>query len=398
MSELSLSFYKGKENILENEGPFGGSSEKKEPVKLIREEIVKIFPASNLSFLLGAGCSSLAIPTMQGMSKEILNDLNLKASEIPTAVKEYITNNENVEDWLSLLFSAQDYLMTTGSDANILKSIEECIKKIKEKIYTMCTDTKENNNKVLEIYNSFYRRLMYRDRALKKINIFTTNYDLFNERAMDDLGIIYCNGFSGFIDRYFNPSTFDYAYAEQIGIDNHKYNVIDSYVYLYKLHGSVSWIEIENNDKLFKVKEVQNSSKENNHMMIYPTPLKQSNSFGAPYSDLFREFQKKILMQDSVLVVIGYSFADEHINNIIYQALASIPKFRLIIFCHDELNTEIEKLKNKDDPRIWIIKGNDTGGKNIAGFEYIVEHFLLEINKDDKELEDILKKYYRKND
>ena len=64
-------------------------------------------------------------------------------------------------------------------------------------------------------------------------------------------------------------------------------------------------------------------------VMIYPTPMKQNASFGSPYSDLFREFQARIVRDQSVLVVVGYSFNDEHVNNLIYQAL-TIPTFRLV--------------------------------------------------------------------
>ena len=55
--------------------------------------------------------------------------------------------------------------------------------------------------------------------------------------------------------------------------------------------------------------------------MIYPTPAKQNASLGSPYADLFREFQSRIVREQSVLFTMGYAFGDEHINNIIYQAL-----------------------------------------------------------------------------
>ena len=100
--------------------------------------------------------------------------------------------------------------------------------------------------------------------------------------------------------------------------------------------------------------------------MIYPSPIKQNASLGSPYSDLFREFQKRIAQNQSILVTMGYSFGDEHINNLIYQAL-TIPTFRLVIFSelgqhigkdYELIRVNIERLKNLNDPRIWII-GSD---------------------------------------
>jgi hypothetical protein len=42
------------------------------------------------------------------------------------------------------------------------------------------------------------------------------------------------------------------------------------------------------------------------------------------FSDLFREFQARIVKEQSVLFTLGYSFGDEHVNNIIFQALTSL--------------------------------------------------------------------------
>ena len=94
-------------------------------------------------------------------------------------------------------------------------------------------------------------------------------------------------------------------------------------------------------------------------MLIYPTPAKQNASFAAPYSDIFREFQTKVVQEQSVLVTIGYGFGDEHVNNIIYQAL-TIPTFRLVVFAKPEVdartsNKQVKLLQELKDPRVWIV-------------------------------------------
>ncbi len=152
--------------------------------------------------------------------------------------------------------------------------------------------------------------------------------------ALDKLGIHYVNGFSGGIKKYFNPTIFNYALAEKIDLSQSKWSIIDNFIYLYKLHGSVNWTQDEQDSKLFKVREIQEVDYEilskKKVLMIHPTPLKQNASMGSPYSDLFREFQKKLMQNNNVFVTVGYSFSDEHINNLIYQAF-KIPSFRLII-------------------------------------------------------------------
>ena len=199
---------------------------------------------------------------------------------------------------------------------------------------------------------------------------------------MDNLGITYTNGFSGFVERFFNPSIFNYALAEQMYISSLKWSVIDSFIYLFKIHGSVNWVERESNNKLFSIQELQDVSfeklKSEANYMIYPSPLKQNASLGSPYSDLFREFQKRITQKQSTLVTMGFSFGDEHINNIIYQAL-TIPSFRLVIFSdigfyvdnkYKAARINIEKLINLNDPRIWVI-GTDSEFNNQTDWQKI---------------------------
>jgi len=80
--------------------------------------------------------------------------------------------------------------------------------------------------------------------------------------------------------------------------------------------------------------------------------------------------------EQSVLITAGYAFGDEHLNNIIYQAL-TIPTFRLVIFAAPDTEGEIAKLRALRDPRIWIIGGNGPSeGTRAHYFDMIVEHFM----------------------
>lgn len=65
-------------------------------------------------------------------------------------------------------------------------------------------------------------------------------------------------------------------------------------------------------------------------VLIYPTPMKEGETLGFPYSEMFRRFANAVQQPQSVLITYGYSFADDHINRIINDAL-SIPSFHLVI-------------------------------------------------------------------
>ena len=110
--------------------------------------------------------------------------------------------------------------------------------------------------------------------------------------------------------------------------------------------------------------------------MIYPAPSKQTASFGSPYSDMFREFQRQVVQDQSVLVIMGFSFGDEHVNNIIFQGL-TLPSFRLIAFMDPETNDTTRELAALGDPRIWFIWGEGKEAEKKAHyFDGIVNHLL----------------------
>jgi hypothetical protein len=371
----------------------------------VRKAVGEALNARNVAFLLGAGCSSLmadgkerGISTMAPLAKEFCShptgelddDLNLivpPAWALDKDDVDYLAKlgaklagteyARNLERLMELLHSLRFVFSRSDKPEHEVSrtKVEAIIKKVQDFLWERCTDGAfaHGDSAVLELYESFYRKLVLRDRSLPRPWVFTTNYDLFNERAMDRLGLPYANGFSGVVERRFNPATFRYALAEQLDLSNRKWSAVDGFVYLCKLHGSISWTEDDHG--LFPVRELWPQDAPSK-VMIYPTPAKQNSSLGSPYADLFREFQSRIVREQSVLITAGFAFGDEHLNNIIYQAL-TIPTFRLIIFADPDSGGEIAKLRKLNDPRIWIIGGDGpTDGTRAHYFDTVVEHFL----------------------
>jgi hypothetical protein len=402
-------FYKGCRDILSDHEEDG-----KDNLDLIKKEILKIFDVKNLSFLIGAGCSSLEIDQKKEKEKEKIQIgipvMSILASDFYKTLDA--NDNKYIKDILKIDLSKEPFKSNLEKLLEVLYSYKFILEKQEEaldeanafiekvNIFLLDKCKNEANNKaypdVLDLYKLFYKKLIYRDNNLSKTNIFTTNYDLYSESALDTLGVLYCNGFSGFVERSFNPAVFNYAFAEQMELSNNKWNVIDNFIYLYKLHGSINWIESEEQNHLFNVREVQDLDKVTGKRMIYPTPMKHMATLASPYSDLFREFQKKIMQDKTVLVVVGYSFSDEHINNLIYQAL-TIPTFRLVVF-QDEEKEKIKQLKNLNDPRIWIIGGEDANGLKAYYFDYVVKNILPDIDEEkiEESIDKVIKSFFQK--
>ncbi|MBO6091165.1 MAG: SIR2 family protein [Acetobacter sp.] len=407
---VPFSFRKGGkdilEDILEKKSDQQNATWKKDDwqkaIKVTQDYISAALNAKRVSFLLGAGCSSfkednkeLGIPTMVPMAQEFINSKknNSNFNLLKKLGIDIQTYNLNLEPLMEVLFSAQKALQNTPKQ-KLKNIVDNAIKDVKDFILNYFQDNTNKHNTVINLYQQFYQKLIFRDRALPRPWIFTTNYDLFNEQAMDRLGIPYCNGFSGVIERYFNPSVFRYSLGQQLDISSRHWEPVDHFVYLCKLHGSISWQESEENTSLFPIKERQpresDTSAEPAPVLIYPTPMKQSAGLGSPYVDLFREFHKQIVCEQSVLFAIGYSFSDEHINNIIFQAL-TIPNFRLIILIDkDKFESGVVKtLFGLNDPRIWIISDNDTqtnqgtDKQKAYHFETFIKHFMPVQPKED---------------
>ena len=381
--------------------------------------------------MLGSGCSSykiegqeIGIPTMAPMAQEFYGLSNFEKNKewLLSKLKIDVEDKnfeKNLEAFLSVLHSLSFYHSKINNKADEeaqkinqvineadeeaqkinqvineadeeARKINQVIKEARNFILEKCLNEDKRDNELLEVYKTFYKKLLTRNSTLPRLNIFTTNYDLYSERAMDSLGIHYANGFTGGISKYFNPTIFNYALAEKMDLSQSKWNVIDNFFYLYKIHGSVNWVENDDEGKLFKIQEIQDPTfdilENKPTVMIHPTPLKYNASLGSPYSDLFREFQKKLMQNNNILVTIGYSFSDEHINNLIFQAF-TIPSFRLIIIGdpspYDNKDTNITKLQKLDDSRIWIIGGENKENEPLHYFKGFVNEILPDLTNED---------------
>lgn len=141
------------------------------------------------------------------------------------------------------------------------------------------------------------------------LNIFTLNYDLCVEDAL---------GRANKIERGFNESKiWDYKKYEQQS-EFSKYDI-----YLYKLHGSIDWDRDEKTGQIMY----------NNVNLINKPDLIFGNIYKLQYVDpyLFQFYElRKYALDAKLVIVVGYSFGDEHINGILSQALKQDKEMKLL--------------------------------------------------------------------
>lgn len=153
------------------------------------------------------------------------------------------------------------------------------------------------------------------------IEIFTTNYDLLLENALERARTPYFDGFSGSKSAFFDPSSIS------------KNDLPPRWVRLWKLHGSIGW---EANEK-GEIVRVPNSTNAN---MVYPSHIKYDQTQAAPFSSLFERLKNFILEPDTLLLSTGFSFADAHISSRLLESLMANPTAALFAFQFNGLAIE----------------------------------------------------------
>lgn len=255
---------------------------------------------------------------------------------------------------------AKDYLMDENTGEERTDKIKALIGAIKEGLFSICDvegletpdwlisnkkgspfDQQKKQGELLErkeckyiFHEKFIKALLQRPLNLRRANIFTANYDLAFEYAFDRLGVNYLDGFTGFHKRYFKPETFEFDLFYPGSTTSGKVQRIEKVVRYFKLHGSLSWVNSEERDSnnLYGIQEMPlqliSQLNKKGEIIVYPSAVKKSYTLDLPYSELFRQFASTITQSQSVLVTVGYAFADEHFNDIIFQALSN-PTFTL---------------------------------------------------------------------
>ena len=421
------------------------------PIGKIRCMLKNYLELDNVNFLFGTGSSILigarsiqsiplaieeTIKTEGVQDKGTTEEKNPLYDELidiiktlqnePTDIKRLSYENDkgkkvfgeidySLEKLLNYLL-AIDFIQGHSVNAITYKHIGSLITIIKRELFRLCdldsqqineallsdTSKKRLNENRYYYHEHFTKKILQRSLNLKRANIFTTNYDLAFDKAFDRLGVNYINGFSGFHNRYFKPETFEYDIFFPGSTTQGKVQRIEKVLRYFKIHGSLTWVNRgPSANCVYGIEELPmeliRKNEEYDSLMIYPTTVKKSYTLDYPYSELFRQFSISIAQPQSVLITFGYSFSDEHINDLIYQAL-TIPSFTLIIvdFKGTEGSAEIKRLMELKDPRIIIMQGAQLGD-----FPFFVEQVmpdLIEFDTNAKLSETMQKLYPSKTD
>ena len=269
---------------------------------------------SPLGFLLAAGCPRSVVdpatgnpllPDMAGLTK-IISDAHA-ADAVGAPYKRLIEelgkagkNTNNLEDVLTYIRSMKEVSIGGGlvrgfTEAELTALEMETCATISDAVKK---DLPDGNNS----YRKFARWVGSIDREVP-VEVFTTNYDLLLEQALEEQSVPFFDGFSG--SRY---PFFDIHSVEENELPRY-------WARVWKLHGSVNWKTVKG--EVCRVSKDVTGSAE----LIYPSKLKYDQSRKMPFLAMSDRLTNFLLQPQAVLFVCGYSFSDEHINDTIINAL-----------------------------------------------------------------------------
>ncbi|ACT95678.1 SIR2 family protein [Dyadobacter fermentans] len=174
------------------------------------------------------------------------------------------------------------------------------------------------------------------------VDIFTTNYDLLLEQALEESLIPYFDGFVGS-----RNSFFDLKAVEDNQIPKH-------WTRVWKIHGSLNWYKSDS--KIHRSTGVKIDSI--NSPLIYPSHLKYDQSRKMPYLALLDHLTRSIKNDSSVLITSGYSFNDDHINDAMLNALVANPSSMIVALLFGNLEGYPKALamaKSRPNIGLWAL-------------------------------------------
>ncbi|WP_147822594.1 SIR2 family protein [Salidesulfovibrio onnuriiensis] len=185
----------------------------------------------------------------------------------------------------------------------------------------------------LESHVEFVTRIVSRRNGFPN-PVFSLNYDPLVERAAEMAGVKLVDGFWGAEKAFFDGNVFSrLAYAKQAGGRGAVARPIQDTFHLIKLHGSVGWFDYEDIG-LRRCSYSCDCPDHARHLMVPPQYRKASDVTSQPYSALWSVFRMRLAHGPELLnrlAVIGYGMKDEHVNDVLANALGR-DDFTLLVF------------------------------------------------------------------
>lgn len=319
--------------------------------------------SSNINFLYGSGISRPYLSTLGNIEKWLTK---LAEDDSKEPYKEVIKASLYKAYCDGVILRNQYF---SSFDSNLLETMSAYTN-----FFSICNELMNKRNSQL---------------LNKQINLFTTNIDLLAEETLSKSGIELNDGFRGTIKPVYNESNFQISLSKS-SLQFHKQAEVPMFN-LIKVHGAVNWKEqdgaiysdtilmfdiqqaLDKIDKdyfvnLYKADgtektydEVKNEADAialllpdkaydkffdayNQIVMINPTKDKfRTSVLDYHFYELMRIYSNALERENSLLFVMGFSFADEHIAQITKRAADTNPTLQVVVFAYSDSDIDAYK-------------------------------------------------------
>ena len=231
-----------------------------------------ILSSSHINFLFGAGVNGKAFPQLKSFT-DTLSKIEELGGNIENGLESGIdslsssAHKKIVKDVFIKEFMEADAKMNEkfGKDMSLIN-----LEKMLRKTYLLVNESQNRNP------------------SMKQINIFTLNYDQIVEKTLSGLGYF-------FSEISASNTTTRAMLLDVIGYNFNVKKYVPTFM-VSKLHG-----DIDN--------------------PIIPGKSKYQEMLNEDYFEIAFNMKEKLCRQNSILIVIGYSGRDEHINKILKDCL-----------------------------------------------------------------------------
>lgn len=299
-----------------------------------------------VGFFISAGCPLAVnmpdgkwplIPDVAGLTKHVKDEIAKETKIIDGAARSLADSysklieeiekagrsNSNIEDVLSFLRGMLQISKGAAdirgfAEPELIELEKKVCRKIAEKLNVNLPDNKTPYHKLAKWINNIERDA--------PIEIFTTNYDLLLEEAFESLKVPYFDGFVGARFPFF-----DLRAVEDGLIPGH-------WTRVWKIHGSINWF-LQENKNVYRSTNLEGTDS----YIIHPSHLKYDQSRKMPYLALIDRLNKFLRQNSAVLIISGYSFSDDHLNDTILNALRANPTAMVIALLFGDLTKTTEE-------------------------------------------------------
>lgn len=233
---------------------------------------INVLSSSHINFLFGAGVNGKAFPQLKSFT-DTLSKIEELGGNIESGLESGIdslgssAHKKIVKDVFIKEFMEADAKMNEkfGKDMSLIN-----LEKMLRKTYLLVNESQNRNP------------------SMKQINIFTLNYDQIVEKTLSGLGYF-------FSEISASNTTTRAMLLDVIGYNFNVKKYVPTFM-VSKLHG-----DIDN--------------------PIIPGKSKYQEMLNEDYFEIAFNMKEKLCRQNSILIVIGYSGRDEHINKILKDCL-----------------------------------------------------------------------------